>query len=286
MNGEMVFRRIEVTPISGALGAEIGGVDLSRPLDDDVFAEVHRAFLDNLVIFFRDQHVTPEQHKAFGRRFGELNVHPHYVPLAGHPEILEVLKEETATVNVGGEWHSDLSCLEKPPLGSILYALEMPPYGGDTLFTNMYLAYERLSGGMRGLLDTLFAVHSDRTMSDPEAQDAKNETRSSKLLSQDVGETRSEHPVVRTHPETGRKALFVNSIFTVGFKGMTAAESRPLLQFVFDQAQRPEVTCRFRWQKNSLAMWDNRCTQHFALNDYQGFRRLMHRVTVDGDRPY
>jgi taurine dioxygenase len=286
MNGEMVFRRIEVTPISGALGAEIGGVDLSRPLDDDVFAEVHRAFLDNLVIFFRDQHVTPEQHKAFGGRFGQLNVHPHYVPLAGHPEILEVLKEETATVNVGGEWHSDLSCLEKPPLGSILYALEVPPYGGDTLFTNMYLAYERLSGGMRDLLDILVAVHSDRTMSDPEAQDAKNETRSSKLLSQDVGETRSEHPVVRTHPETGRKALFVNSIFTVGFKGMTAAESRPLLQFVFDQAQRPEVTCRFRWQKNSLAMWDNRCTQHFALNDYQGFRRLMHRVTVDGDRPY
>ena len=286
MNGEMVFRRIEVTPISGALGAEIGGVDLARPLDDDVFAEVHRAFLDHLVIFFRDQHVTPDQHKAFGGRFGQLNVHPHYVPLAGHPEILEVLKEETATVNVGGEWHSDLSCLEKPPLGSILYALEVPPYGGDTLFTNMYLAYERLSGGMRDLLDTLVAVHSDRTMSDPEAQNAKNETRSSKLLSQDVGETRSEHPVVRTHPETGRKALFVNSIFTVGFKGMTAAESRPLLQFLFDQAQRPEVTCRFRWQKNSLAMWDNRCTQHFALNDYQGFRRLMHRVTVDGDRPY
>ena len=282
----MAFRRIEVTAISGALGAEIGGVDLSRPLDDDVFAEVHRAFLDHLVIFFRDQHVTPEQHKAFGRRFGELNVHPHYVPLAGHPEILEVLKEETATVNVGGEWHSDLSCLEKPPLGSILYALEVPPYGGDTLFTNMYLAYERLSGGMRGLLDTLFAVHSDRTMSDPEARDTKNETRSSKLTNRAVGETRNEHPVVRTHPETGRKALFVNSIFTVGFKGVTADESRPLLQFLFDQAQRPEVTCRFRWQNNSLAMWDNRCTQHFALNDYQGFRRLMHRVTVDGDRPY
>ena len=286
MKGKMVFRRIEVTPISGALGAEIGGVDLTRPLGDEVFAEVHRAFLDNLVIFFRDQHVTPEQHKAFGRRFGELNVHPHYVPLAGHPEILEVLKEETATVNVGGEWHSDLSCLEKPPLGSILYALEAPPYGGDTLFTNMYLAYERLSGGMKDMLGTLVAVHSDRTMSDPEARNSKNETRSSKLISQDVGETRSEHPVVRTHPETGRKALFVNSIFTVGFKGMTAAESRPLLQFLFDQAQRPEVTCRFRWQKNSLAMWDNRCTQHFALNDYQGFRRLMHRVTVDGDRPY
>ena len=282
----MAFRRIEVTAISGALGAEIDGVDLSQPLDDDVFAEVHQAFLDHLVIFFRDQHVTPEQHKAFGRRFGELNVHPHYVPLAGHPEILEVLKEETATVNVGGQWHSDLSCLEKPPMGSVLYALDVPPYGGDTLFTNMYLAYERLSGGMRDLLDTLFAVHSDRTMSDPEARDTKNETRSSKLTSRDVGETRNAHPVVRTHPETGRKALFVNSIFTVGFKGMTADESRPLLQFLFDQAQRPELTCRFRWQKNSLAMWDNRCTQHFALNDYQGFRRLMHRVTVDGDRPY
>jgi len=286
MRVDMAFRRIEVTAVSGALGAEIDGVDLSRPLDDDVFAEVHQAFLDHLVIFFRDQHVTPEQHKAFGRRFGELNVHPHYVPLAGHPEILEVLKEETATVNVGGQWHSDLSCLEKPPLGSILYALEVPPYGGDTLFTNMYLTYERLSGGMRDMLDTLVAVHSDRTMSDPEAQDSKNETRSSKLISQDVGETRSEHPVVRTHPETGRKALFVNSIFTVGFKGMTTDESRPLLQFLFDQAQRPEVTCRFRWHKNSLAMWDNRCTQHFALNDYQGFRRLMHRVTVDGDRPH
>ena len=168
------------------------------------------------------------------------------MPLAGHREILEVLKEETETVNVGGEWHSDLSCLEKPLLGSIFYALEVPPYGGDTLFTNMYLAYECLSGGMRGLLDTLLAVHSDRTMSDPEARDTKNETRSSKLTNRDVGETRNEHSFVRTHPETGRKALFVNSIFTGGFKGVTADESRPLLQFLFDQAQRPEVTCRFR----------------------------------------
>jgi taurine dioxygenase len=282
----MAFGKIEVTAISGALGAEIGGVDLSRPLDDDAFAKVHRALLDHLVIFFRDQNLTPDQHKAFGRRFGELNVHPHYEPLAGHPEILEILKEKEATLNVGGEWHTDLSCLEKPPLGSILYALEVPPFGGDTLFTNMYMAYEHLSGGMRDLLDTLVAVHSDYTMSDPEARRRKNATRSSKLTSRDVDEVRNEHPVVRTHPETGRKSLYINRIFTVGFKDMTAAESQPLLQFLYDHAQRPEFTCRFRWRKCSVAFWDNRCTQHFALNDYQGFRRLMHRVTINGDRPY
>lgn len=283
------YRRIEVSPLTGALGAEIRGVDLSSDLDDETFDEVRRAWLEHLVIFFRDQRLTPEQHLAFGRRFGTLNVHDFVPGLAGHPEIMEIVKDTPDRgYNFGGVWHSDVTYLEEPAMGSILYALETPPYGGDTLFANMYLAYESLSAGLRTVLDGLSAVHSARSSYSPVGRQARRET-GSVSMKVDIKETalqETTHPVVRTHPETGRRLLYVNPNFAVRFAGMTEAESAPLLQYLYRHQQRPEFSCRFRWSPLAVAFWDNRCTQHFAINDYHGFRRRMHRVTVNGDRPH
>jgi taurine dioxygenase len=277
---------IEVTRLAGACGAEIGGVDLSDNLDDNAIGEIRQALLVHQVIFFRNQTLTPEQHKAFGRRFGSLQVHPQYVNLKGHPEILPVLKEADATQNIGGVWHSDLSDLPAPPLGSILYAKEIPPYGGDTIFANQYLAYESLSEGMKALLGPLKAYHSSRTLSDAHTRDDRNAVRSTKLRA-DIGPDPeiNLHPVVRTHPETGRKSIYVDAPHTVRFEGMSVAESMPLLSYLFKHCTRPEFTCRFRWQVCSVAFWDNRCLMHYALNDYHGQRRYLERVTVAGEPP-
>jgi len=281
----MSYQRIEVRPIAGACGAEVHGVDLAKPLDDATFAEVRRAFVENLVIFFRDQTLTEDQHKAFGRRFGTLNIHPRYLPLEGHPEIFPIRKDPEHKENVGGVWHSDLTHLAAPPLGSILYALEVPPFGGDTMFANQYRAYEALSDGMKMMLDGMTAVHDNRIQSNKVAAQ-RNSARASKLRQDNQeDEPECEHPVVVTHPESGRKALFVNIIRTHRFAGMTEDESGPLIKFLCDHAVRPEFTCRFRWEKGSIAFWDNRCVMHYALNDYPGYRRYMNRVTVDGARP-
>jgi taurine dioxygenase len=283
----MGFRHLRVTPIAGALGAEVAGVELSEDLSEKAIGEIRQALLDHLVICFRDQELTPAQQIAFGRRFGPLNIHPHYRPLDGHPEILPVLKEKTDKRNIGGAWHSDVTFLERPAMGSLLYALEVPSKGGDTMFANQYLAYEALSEGMKAMLDGLTAVHSDAILSRPENKAKANALRSTKLKQEEVVEEQeSEHPVVRTHPESGRKALFVNGAFTVRFKDMNVEESRPLLDYLFRHAVRPEFTCRIRWRKGSLVFWDNRAVQHYALNDYPGERREMHRVTVEGDRPF
>jgi taurine dioxygenase len=285
------YRRIAVKPLAPAIGAEIDQVDLSRPLDDETFSEIHRAFLEHLVIFFRDQHLAYEQHKEFGRRFGPLYLYRNYQHTSqrigrvdGHPEILIFNKEKEDKVNVGGRWHADVTFEERPPLGSVLYAREIPPLGGDTCFANMYLAYETLSETMKKALDGLTAVHSDSFVLNPEARGEKAEAalRTGTGVPENIGE----HPVVRTHPETGRKALFVNAFFTVGIKGMPAQESQPLLDFLYRHLTCPEFTCRFRWTANSVALWDNRCSQHYALNDYHGYRREVHRVTIDGDRPF
>ena len=284
--GGSCYRLIEVRPLSSAVGAEVSGVDLVD-CDGPTFIEIHRAFLNHHVLFFRDQELSLESHKAFGRRFGSLNVHPQYVPLDGHPEILPIVKEADAEHNIGGVWHSDITFLERPALGSILYAIDVPATGGDTLFANQELAFEELSTGLRQLLLGLRAVHSDHTLSDRVEAENRNMTRSTKLsegaMRQPVVENL--HPVIRTHPETGRKSLFVNRAFTVRFENMTVAESKPLLEFLYEQATKPEFTCRFHWENCSVAMWDNRCVQHYALNDYHGQRRYMHRVTVNGDRP-
>lgn len=282
--GARPYRRIAVTPLAAACGAEISGVSLGD-LDDETFAEIRRALLEHLVLFFRDQDLNVAQHKAFGRRFGSLNVHPQYVPLAGEPEIIPVVKEPGDKDNIGDIWHTDITFLEKPSMGAVLYGIEVPEVGGDTLFANQQLAYDSLSGGMKAMLSGLRAWHSDRMLSD--AQAGRNATRSTRIAEAAVGKPSIEHlhPVVRSHPETGRKSLFVNRAFTTRFEDMTEAESRPLLNYLTDHGSRPEFTCRFRWRQGSVAFWDNRCLMHYALNDYPGQRRYMHRVTIDGDRP-
>jgi len=282
----MSYQHIEVKPISGACGAVVSGIDLSQDLDEQRLNEVKRAFHENLVIFFHDQDITEEQHKTFGRKFGTLNIHPRYVPLENHPEIIPIRKDPEHTTNVGGKWHQDLTHLENPPLGSILFALEVPSAGGDTMFANQYLAYEALSKGMKDLLDGMVAIH-DNLIQSPKVSAEKNSTRSSKLREDlnEEDEPEMEHPVVVIHPETGRKALYVNSIRTRRFKDMTEEESKPLLNYLVEHSYQPEFTCRFKWRKGSVAFWDNRCLMHFALNDYQGQRRYMNRVTINGKRP-
>ena len=277
---------ISVKPIAGALGAEIAGVDLSGPLSDNVIGEIRAALLQNLVIFFHDQHLTPEQQLDFGRRFGQLQVHEFVEGMEAYPEILEVRKEPEDTRNFGGGWHTDVSYLERPSLGSVLYAREVPEFGGDTLFANQYSAYESLSEGMRTMLDGMTAVHSARRPYGLNAARAHEYGPTSmRLIFSEDAHAEIEHPVVRTHRETGRKALYVNRTFTLRFKDMTEEESAPLLGYLCDHAVRPEFTCRFRWQPNSIAFWDNRCVQHNAINDYRGARRVMHRVTIEGERP-
>ena len=265
---------MEVRRIAGALGAEILGVDLSK----DIPAQAIRAaFLEHQVIFIRDQQLSPAQFMAFARCMGRPVEYPFVQGLEGFPEVIEVKKLEHERHNFGGIWHSDTAYLEMPPMGSMLLAREVPPHGGDTEFASQYLAYEALSEGMKRLLDGLVAVNSSakadvtRTREDRVKEYSKH--------------YEAEHPAVRIHPETGRKALYVNIGHTLRFKDMTEAESAPLLAFLFSHQVKPEFTCRFRWQVGSLAFWDHRCTQHNPINDYHGHRRVMHRITLAGERP-
>ncbi len=268
--------------ISGALGAEIGNVDLAKELGDDIIAEIRSALLEHKVIFFRDQDITPAQHLAFAKRFGEVVEYPMVKGLDEAPEIVPVVKLPHEKHNFGGMWHTDTSYLECPPMGAILVARELPPFGGDTMFANMTLAYDQLSDGMKRTLAGLIGISSSakaevtKSREDRMAKDAKVEKGK---------ELRAEHPVVRTHPETGEKVLYVNYGHTIGFKDMTEAESAPILNYLFEHQRRPEFTCRFQWTPGSIAFWDNRATQHNPLNDYHGFKRVMHRITIAGDRP-
>jgi len=273
---------IGIHPVSGALGAEVTGVDLTKPLDDQAAGVLRRAWLDHLVLFFREQALTPAQFLAFGRRFGETIEYPFVKGLDEYPDIIPVVKLEHERINFGGVWHSDTAYLDVPPMASMLLAREVPPAGGDTLFANMYMAYDALSEGMKRLLGGLRAVNSSakadasRTREDRIAERGRTDARSLYEAS---------HPVVRVHPETRRRALYVNVAHTVRFEGMTEEESAPLLSFLYRHQVRPEFTCRFRWRPGSLAFWDNRCAQHNAVNDYAGHRRVMHRITLAGDVP-
>jgi taurine dioxygenase len=273
---------MEIKPLAGALGAEVFDVDLSRTLSAQSQTDLRRAFLEHLVLVFRGQQLDSEQFLSFARLMGEPIEYPFVKGLAECPLIIQVMKLEHERTNFGGIWHSDTAYLEEPPMGSMLLARELPPKGGDTLFANQYLAYESLSPGMRRMLDGLAAVNSSaradvsRTREDRMRSDAREDARKEYV---------AEHPVVRTHPDTGRKALYVNVAHTARFKDMTEEESAPLLQYLFAHQVRPEFTCRVRWEAGSLAFWDNRCTQHNPINDYHGYRRVMHRITLRGERP-
>lgn len=273
--------QLTVAPIAGSLGAEIGGVDLAADLDDAVVARIRQIWLDHGVVFFRDQDLSPERFLAFAQRIGAPAEYPFVPGIEGHKEIIAVIKLAHETVNFGGIWHSDTTYLAQPPMATMLLAREIPPAGGDTMYADMYAAYEALSPRMQELLEPLRAVNSS-------ALADVSKTREDRIRENGEVDDRvyeAVHPVVRTHPETGRKALYVNVAHTARFEGMTEEESRGLLQFLFQHQVRPEFTCRFRWQVGSLAMWDNRCVQHNPVNDYHGHRRVMHRITLQGDTP-
>lgn len=275
---------MNIQPVAGAIGAEILDVDLARLVDAD-FAAIRGAFHEHVVIFFRDQRLEPAAYKAFARRWGELDVHRYLKSIDGHPEILPIIREPTDKEVFAAGWHMDVTYQECPVLGSMLYAVDVPAYGADTLFANQYLAYEALSPGMRRTLDGLIGIHGTAKVYDPYAKSGLDEKQFKTERDKILSTPEVEHPVVRTHPETGRKALFVNPHYTLRFKDMTAEESKPLLDFLFAHAVRPEFTCRFRWHNGSLAFWDNRCSMHTPIDDYFGKRRVMHRITVKGDRP-
>jgi taurine dioxygenase len=278
------YKTIDTTPLSPALGAEISGVDIARGIEDEQFAELRRAFVDYGVIFLRDQDITPDQHIAFAERWGNINVNRFFKAMDTHPVIAEVRKEAHQKTNIGAAWHTDHSYDQIPAMGSVLYAREVPRVGGDTLFASMNAAYEALSDGLKRMLSTMNAVHSSRHSFGEVAYVGKDaEEVGGRLGNTGAATQDAVHPVIIRHPLSGKPALYVNGEFTVKFEGWTPEESRPLLEYLYAHASRNEFTCRFGWREGSLAIWDNRATQHCALNDYQGQRRLMHRITIDGD---
>ena len=286
------YRKIEVKPIAGALGAEIGGVDL-RCVEEATFSEIKAAWLEHLVVFFRNQTLTPDEQIAFAKRFGAIHYHPFMKGMQEHPEILEIIKEEGDTKAFGETWHTDQMFNPKPAKATILYAKETPAVGGDTMFANMYLAYDRLSQPMKAAIAQVETWNvGDRGKHAGDGRGAPREGRyagNAKMAAKvrDPGEvaTQSAHPLVRTHPETGRKALYIGG-HTQTLRGFAAAEARPIVEFLKAHSVEPQFTCRFRWDVGALAIWDNRCTQHRALNDYPGQRRRMHRITIAGDIPF
>ncbi len=274
------YRHIRVRPLGGALGAEIAGVDPGADLDAEVVAEIRAAWLRHLVVVFRDVDLPPPAFMAFARRLAEPAEYPMLRGLPGFPCIVEVIKRAHERHNFGGVWHSDTAYLDEPPIGALLLAREVPEYGGDTLFANMYLAYERLSQRLREVLGTLRAVNTS-------AKAQVSRTRAAAIASQGGAPTplSATHPVVRTHSETGRRLLYVNPAHTVRFEGMSERESAPLLEYLFAHQTRAAFTCRVRWRPGSLALWDNRACLHLPLNDYQGRRRAMQRISLGRERP-
>jgi len=271
---------IEVRKISGGVGVEIANVDISKPLSNAEFSQIRDAFIDHGLIFFRDQNITPEQHIEFAERWAPININRFFAQVEGYEKIAQVLKEKDQLGNIGGGWHTDHSYDHIPAMGSILLARETPPVGGDTLFSCMYKAYETLSPGLQATLEGMRAIHSSRHIFGEQSEYVKES--GPRLKNADQATQDANHPVVITHPESGRKALYVNPAFTLHFDGWTKAESAPLLDYLYTHAARMEHTTRFQWQDGSSAFWDNRCTWHFALNDYHGERRLMHRITLEG----
>jgi taurine dioxygenase len=280
--------QLEIQPLSAALGAEVSGVDLGAPIGDNLLASIRAALLDHQVLFFRDQNMTPADQVRFARQFGDIHHHPYIAGLPEQPEIIEIIKTETDTKNFGGTWHSDQMFTRNPAMGTMLYAKETPDAGGDTLFASMYSAYDGLSDGMREMLERMRTYNAGDKFKHQSGK-TREETMAGKssmaLKAPDPDQdTEAEHPTIRTHPETGRKGLYVGA-HTQRFAGLTSEESDGLLEYLQAHSTKAEYTCRFRWEPGSVAFWDNRCTQHLAVNDYPGQRRRMHRITICGDEP-
>jgi taurine dioxygenase len=271
----MLTHALTIRPLTAATGAEIAGVDLSRPLDDATYAQIRRTYNERGVIFFRDQHLDADAFVAFARRFGPLTTSKVGSPLAASPEIGLVWKDEGAADNLGNHWHTDQACRTVPVMGTMLVARKVPASGGDTLFINMTAAYDALSTGLKQTLRGLRAVQSN-------VESERHAKRRALMNLPPSAADEAVHPVVGRHPETGRDVLYVNPTYTVRFEGWTAAESAPLLRVLFEHAQKPEFTCRFRWEEGSVAFWDNRQCWHYAVNDYRGGERVMHRLMVEG----
>jgi taurine dioxygenase len=273
---------MKIKRIAGALGAEIIGLDLTQSLSSDLTKEIREVFLKNSVIFLRHQPLTSQQFMNFAAAMGEPIQYPFVKGFDDFPQIIEVKKLEHEKVNFGGVWHSDTTYLEKPPMGSMLLSKEIPPFGGDTLFACQYTAYESLSDTMQRLLEGLLGINSSAKADVSKTREDRIKSDGNQSLPKSFS---SAHPVVRTHPETGRKALFVNTAHTTGIEGLADKESASLLSFLFEHQVKPEFTCRWAWQPDALAFWDNRCAQHNPINDYHGFRRVLHRITLQGDKP-
>ncbi|MBV1879185.1 MAG: TauD/TfdA family dioxygenase [Pseudomonadales bacterium] len=272
VTAEVNYESFSVSPMTPIIGAEIEGIALGEPLSQQQVKDLQQALLAHQVLFFRDQDMTMDQHKDLGRNFGSLHCHPAIPGPPGHPEIL-MLHSDEQRPNAASSWHSDVSCDEVPNLGSILYGKVIPPSGGDTCFASMYAAYEGLSDAMQRFLCGLTGIH-------------ESEHVYKKIKGSTANYPSAEHPLIRTHPETGRQALFVNGLFTTGIKELRKAEARNLLEFLVKHIQTPEYQVRFHWRPNSVAFWDNRCTQHRALADFFPQVRTMQRVTVNGTRPF
>ena len=277
---------IEIKPLTPVIGAEMLGIDLCGQLSDDDIDMIREALNVHQVLFFRDQPLTPDQHLAFGRRFGELHVHPstRALPRDQWQELLPIEVDENSGQNPGGRWHADVTCDEKPPYASILHLTTVPECGGDTMFSSMYKAYEALSEPMKKYLGQLTATHDGAPgyhhLQEKNQRQEKNQWQREKSVY-----PRTSHPIVATHPYSGRKMLYVNSVFTTHIDGVPKAESDAILNFLYEHVDRPEFQCRFRWETNSIAFWDNRACQHLAIWDYRPARRSGLRVTIRGDKP-
>ena len=280
------YQSIRVAPLAGALGAEIGGAPLATLRDEAAWDEIHRAFLEYSVLVFRDQALTPDDLMRVGSRFGAPSHYPFVTPMEGYPYIFEVVKEPEETKNFGGGWHTDTSYLAQPPLATLLHGVEIPAFGGDTLFASTTAAYDALSEGMRRLVDALTGVNNASLKYGGGRTVMHKDIGGMKVRDTDAADQfEAEHPVARTHPETGRKALYLSRTHTIRFKDMSEEESRPLIEWLQSHQTRPEFTCRVRWAPGTLTIWDNRCTQHNAINDYHGQRRRMRRLTVGAQTP-
>jgi taurine dioxygenase len=279
----VTYKKISVAPLAGAIGAEVRGVDL-KDADAEAWEEIAAAYRDRLILAFPDQALTPKTQVEAAGNFGTVGYYPFAEGLPEEPHVFAIVKEAHETKNFGEGWHSDTTYTDYPPKATVLYSIEVPPFGGDTLFANMHMAYETLSDGMKAMLDGLRAVNSAAARKGG-GRAAGNSFQSVKLVAQDKMNLEATHPIVRTHPETGRKALYVNPLHTTRIEGWTEAESKPLLEYLYRHMQRPEFTCRYRWSANTFTIWDNCAAQHLAVNDYHGHRREMHRLSIEGDRP-